>query len=110
GREDTRDAGLVYREGGAVEVVAGAAVEIDQPDLYGQGRVPDGHIAMNRDRLRDAIDSAHELKPRSSGAIPGSIRPVALARPQSTTSVSPCLPRTTLAGLRSRCRTPRLCA
>ncbi len=75
GREDTRDAGLVYREGGAVEVVAGAAVEIDQPDLYGQGRDPDGHIAIvNRDRLWDAIDSAHELKPRSPGVRPAFVR------------------------------------
>ena len=27
---------------------------------------PDGHIAMNRDRLWDAIDSAHELKPAAA--------------------------------------------
>ena len=39
-----------------------------------QGRVPDGHIAMNRDRLWDAIDSAHELKPRSPGVRPAFLR------------------------------------
>ena len=33
-----------------------------------------------------------------------------LASPQSTTRVSPCLPTTTLAGLMSRCSTPRPCA
>ena len=33
--------------------------------------------------------------------------PVALASPQSTTSVSPCLPRMMLAGLMSRWSTPR---
>ncbi len=47
GREDTRDAGLVYREGGAVEVGAGSAVEIAQPDLYDQGRVHAGHISID---------------------------------------------------------------
>ena len=36
--------------------------------------------------------------------------PSALARPQSTTSVSPCLPTMTLPGLMSRCSTPRLWA
>ena len=36
--------------------------------------------------------------------------PTALARPQSTTSVSPCLPTIMLAGLMSRCSTPRLWA
>ena len=37
----------------------------------------------------------------------GSDLPVALAKPQSTTSVSPCLPTITLPGLMSRCNTPR---
>ena len=37
----------------------------------------------------------------------GSTRPMALARPQSTTSVSPCLPTIMFAGLMSRCITPR---
>ena len=40
----------------------------------------------------------------------GSARPVALARPQSTTRVSPCLPTMTFPGLMSRCSTPRLWA
>ena len=38
------------------------------------------------------------------------VRPVALASPQSTTSVSPYLPSMTLPGFKSRCSTPRLCA
>ena len=37
----------------------------------------------------------------------GSARPTALASPQSTTSVSPCLPTMMLAGLMSRWITPR---
>ena len=40
----------------------------------------------------------------------GSARPSALASPQSTTSVSPCLPTMMLPGLMSRCSTPRLWA
>ena len=45
-------------------------------------------------------------------APPGSTsgRPTTLARPQSTSSVSPKLPSMTLAGLRSRWITPRECA
>ena len=39
-----------------------------------------------------------------------SARPVTLARPQSTTSVSPYLPSMMLPGFRSRCSTPRLWA
>ena len=47
---------------------------------------------------------------RSVDSIRGSLRPTALANPQSTTSVSPCLPTITFDGLRSRWITPRLCA
>ena len=47
---------------------------------------------------------------RSPRSRPGSARPMALARPQSTTSVSPCLPTMMLPGLMSRCSTPRLWA
>ena len=39
-----------------------------------------------------------------------SFLPIALARPQSTTSVSPNFPSMTLPGFRSRCSTPLLCA
>ena len=38
----------------------------------------------------------------------GSGRSSDLARPQSTTSVSPCLPKITLLGLMSRCKIPRM--
>ncbi len=65
-------------KGEPLKSCAEAAVEIAQPDLYGQGRVPDGHIAIvNRDRLWDAIDSAHELKPRSPGVRPAFVREAA---------------------------------
>ena len=47
---------------------------------------------------------------RSPESDPGSTRPSGLASPQSTTSVSPCLPTMMLPGLMSRCSTPRLCA
>ena len=47
---------------------------------------------------------------RSPLSWPGSTRPNGLARPQSTTSVSPYLPTMMFAGLMSRCRTPRLWA
>ena len=47
---------------------------------------------------------------RSPDSRPGSTRPSGLARPQSTTSVSPCLPTMMLPGLMSRCSTPRLWA
>ena len=47
---------------------------------------------------------------RSPESAPGSARPVALASPQSTTSVSPYLPTMMLPGLMSRCSTPRECA
>ena len=50
------------------------------------------------------------LAKASGRSDPGSALPVALARPQSTTRVSPCLPTMTLPGLMSRCSTPRLCA
>ena len=45
-----------------------------------------------------------------AGVAAGSARPSGLARPQSTTSVSPCLPTMMLPGLMSRCSTPRLWA
>ena len=41
---------------------------------------------------------------------PPSGRPIGLAKPQSTTSVSPYGPSIMLPGLRSRCSTPRLWA
>ena len=51
-------------------------------------------------------------EPLDEGAIvcspaDGSARPTALASPQSTTSVSPCLPTMMLAGFKSRWITPR---
>jgi hypothetical protein len=51
-----------------------------------------------------------ELGMSVRSAAPGSLRPVALARPQSTTKVSPCLPTMMLPGLISRCSTPRVWA
>jgi hypothetical protein len=47
---------------------------------------------------------------RSPPSAPGSVLPTALASPQSTTSVSPCVPTITFPGLRSRWSTPRECA
>ena len=46
----------------------------------------------------------------SPSSRPGSTRPKDLARPQSTTRVSPYLPTMMFPGLTSRCSTPRLCA
>ena len=53
---------------------------------------------------------AEDLGTSVCSTAPGSDRPRTLARPQSTTRVSPCLPTMILAGLMSRWSTPRLCA
>ncbi len=61
-------------------------------------------------RLGRAAGRATGIERPLVGRRPGSALPVALARPQSTTRVSPCLPTITLAGLMSRWSTPRLWA
>ena len=62
-----------------------------------------------RQRLGRAAGRGRHQRPLAARR-PGSVRPSGLARPQSTTSVSPCLPTMTLPGLMSRCSTPRLWA
>jgi hypothetical protein len=57
---------------------------------------------------RPSADAGRKVASSLPG--PPSGRPITLARPQSTSSVSPNAPSITLAGLRSRWITPRLCA
>ena len=66
--------------------------------------------ARSRAKSRRCSLAEQGMKVPSPDETPGSILPTALASPQSTTSVSPCLPRITLLGLISRWRTPRECA
>ena len=54
-----------------------------------------------------AVDTSGPAAPAGSG---GGAAPTNLARPQSTSSVSPKRPSRTLDGLTSRCRTPWLWA
>ena len=110
-------AGQEVVEGGAQAVdVAGRAEQVEPA-----GGLLGAHVGGRADD-RAGLGLGRAARPRRAGARPraggrrvvdgpGSPdRPRALARPQSTTRVSPYWPTITLSGLRSRCRTPRLWA
>ena len=61
--------------------------------------------SVSAEPLAEELGTSVLLRPRRAR-----IGPVALASPQSTTRVSPCLPTMMLAGLMSRWSTPRLWA
>ena len=108
---ERRPAGQQAVERRAQAVDVGARPEAVQVPLGLLGahvrRRPQAHAGQ---RLGAAAGRGGDQRPLARirpRARPG---PVALARPQSTTSVSPCLPTIMLPGLMSRCSTPRLWA
>ncbi len=80
--------------------------------VLSRGRSPRACSGLMYEGVPSALPTWVADEPDVDGAsvcspLDGSARPTALASPQSTTSVSPCVPRMILAGLISRCSTPR---